>query len=267
MSISLVNVGTFAETQTASGTNQSQITPGLPSGVQQNDLLLALIAAGGDAVTSTITSMGTYTLRGSEMFVDYGTGGMFQAVCWKFAGSSESATQFTVTCETGNGGGLWGAVAAFRSTEGFPADPFDLASVSQGQTYPTPGASTTYTPPSVTTQTNGAMVISFVTTNDNNELALDTGNEQGFTLGYGGTGYDSTLGSDGALGMAWKVVSSLGSVTMPTWIQGANGSDYWSYQTIAIKENAAPSRPPFLTHPFVRARLRYAPKSGIPRRR
>lgn len=262
MAITHVNVGTFAQTNTASGTNQSQITPGLPSGVQEGDLLLALIAAGGDIVTSTITGMGTYALRGSELWVDYGAGGMFQAVCWKFAGASESATQFTVTCETSTGGGLWGAVAAFRASRGFPADPFDLASPSQGQTYPSPGTSTTFTPPSVTPLTAGSCVISFVTTSDDNALALSVGNEAGFTItGIAGAGYDSTLGSDGALGVAYKT-DCTGETTICTWNQTLVGPDYWSYQTVAIKENPVPAVP-FLTRPF----LRFTPSRPVATRR
>lgn len=252
MSISLVNVGAFSEN------TSNSITPALPASMQAGDLMFVLIGAGGDAVTSTVSTPpgDGWAARGNELWYDYGNGGAFQVVYWKIHDGSESDPTFGMTCETGNGGGLWAATCAFRSTVGFPADPFDLAAVSQHDNW-----AQYYTPPSVTVQTTGATVISFLTTSDNNVISFSSA--EGFTLSD--LNYASTQGSDGSLTMAYKHNVSAGSVTMPTYSLSL-GPDYINHQTIAIKENAAP-QPPFLTRPFRRARLRYAPLSGIPRRR
>jgi hypothetical protein len=232
VAITLVGVGTFAETQSS-----TSITPALPSGVQAGDLILLLLAAGEDSPEPIVNSSASgYALRGSKLTCDYGAGGMTQWVYWKIAGSSESDPTFQLNGGDSNGGGIWAATCVWRGVDN--ADPFALDTPSQGQTYPTPGTSTTFTPPDVTTDHAGATIVSFVTTSDNNELALGTAN--GYTLGFGGANYDSTLGSDGSLGMAYKInVGAAGTYSLPTWSQGANGADYWSYLTTALKDGAA----------------------------
>ena len=226
MAISYVN-GSSAVLVTIASTT---LTLTLPSGIQQDDLILIYAANGEDSPQPSVTTAPSgYTQRGSGVFLDYGSGGITGTLWWKIAGASESSPTITWNTGASTGGGLWAVIVVYRGVD--TTDPFDLASVSEG----TNSAASTFTPPSVTTQTNNAWVVSFIQTGDNNSNDLLSGSEQGFTGRLVGNTFQTTTGSDAGFGVADKEITSAGSVTMPTWQQTTLASDSWGYQTIALK--------------------------------
>lgn len=217
MAISFVNAGAQA-----TGTTSTAITPALPSGWQERDLLLVVVTTREDSPTPVHTVTG-YTQIGSTQFLDLGTTGIAQSLWYKFAGSSESAP--SCSCPTPNV--IAAHVLAFRGVAETTLLDF---TTSQN----TNAASTTFTPPSVTTVEAGVWVISAVSTADDNALALSSA--QSFTLRTGGADYDTTDGGDCAQGVATRAITSGGtSVTMPTWNQTAFGADAWAYHTIGLR--------------------------------
>lgn len=221
MAISLVGVGTFV----AATTSPQTFT--LPGGVTTDDLIIVHIGAGEDSPEPTITSSpGGYEIRGTKLFLDYGPGALNQWIYWKIAGSSESNPSFSTSEPAG---GFYGYTAVFRGVD--TTSPFDLASVSQG----TDASASTFTPPSVDTQTANAWVVSFAQSSDDNQIALLSGSEQGFTLtSASGASYSTSVGTDAAFGMAYKLIASPTTVTLPTWQQNAVAPDYWAYQTLGL---------------------------------
>ena len=78
------------------------------------------------------------------------------------------------------------------------------------------------------------MVLSTATTKGDNQLSLDAGNEQGFSLEWGGTSYSTTFLVDHSSGVASKTVPTAGAVTSPTWLE-AGVADVWAALTIALR--------------------------------
>ena len=205
------------------------LTLTLPSGILPGDLVLIYAANGEDSPQPSVTTPPSgYTQRGSGVFLDYGAGGITGTLWYKFAQAGD--TNPSITWNTGNStsGGLWAVIVVYRGVD--PTSPFDLASVSEG----TNAAATTFTPPSVTTQTDNAWVVSFIQTGDNNANILNSGNEQGFTARLSGSSFQTTTGSDAGFGVADKAIATAGSVTLPTWEQSTVGADAWGYQTIGL---------------------------------
>lgn len=226
---------TFKGVGALSANTTTSITPALPTGggaPATDDMIVVVIGAGGDVPQTAHGTLPTgYSRRGNELWYDYGPGGAYQAVFYKRAGASETAATFTFTAETGNGGGLWGFTFTVSGVD-WDNGPFASASVTQDSN---PGASTTFTPSGGSTNAANALVCSIVTSTDNNDLALTGGSENGFTQRAGGSSYATTVGSDGAFGLATKVQAAAGAVTMCDWTQTNVGADNWNSQTLCIK--------------------------------
>jgi hypothetical protein len=232
--------------QTAATT--SAISVAQPANTLPGDFIVVMIAAGGDspATTDVISPSGIpagFQRVGPEIFFDYGAGGNYFSV---YVGVAESPTGgnlvFQLACETGTGGGIYGASMAWR---GVDVNNWNALSgspqTSEGFQSTT---SQTLTPLPISTAVNGAMVVSMVVSSDDNNLQFEASPDtsQGFTLsGISGSGYDSTTGSDSAMGMAYRLVSTAGSVTMPTWFQQLVSADTWIWRTLVLRPISTPA--------------------------
>jgi hypothetical protein len=224
MAIGLRGAGALATTTTNS------LTFTLPAGTAAGDLIIVHIGAGEDnPEPAYVSGMTGYALRGNKLFLDYGPGGISQWIYWKVAGASEPNPSITIN---DGGGGLWGYAMAFTGVN--QSDPFDLASVSQSVESL---SSATFTPPSVETQTDGSWVISLVQTSDDNTTAMSVA--QSFTHIASGASYETTVGLDASFASAYRLISTAGTVTLPTWNQVNRSPDYWAWQTIALKDASA----------------------------
>jgi hypothetical protein len=228
MAIGLRGAGALATTTTNS------LTFTLPAGTAAGDLIVVHIGAGEDVPEPAyVSGMTGYALRGNKLFLDYGPGGVTQWIYWKVAGASEPNPSITIN---DGGGGLWGYAMAFTGVN--QSDPFDLAAVSQNVES---SSSATFTPPSVQTQTDGSWVLSMVQTSDDNTTAMLSGSEQGFTHIASGASYETTVGLDASFASAYRLISTAGTVTLPTWQQVNRSPDYWAWQTMALKAAGAVS--------------------------
>lgn len=130
---------------TADGVGSTTIVINKPSGVVQNDLMVAIVTADDTGSNKTFTGPTGWTEAG-----DFG--GL--AVYYKTAGASETST-YTFTCSSGQV--LSGIIMAFRNAA------WDLIGASA--TGPTP------TLPSITLSSNNSTVIAFVKAGDKVDLA------------------------------------------------------------------------------------------------
>ncbi|MBI4090482.1 MAG: hypothetical protein HY422_00490 [Candidatus Komeilibacteria bacterium] len=224
----LVGIGA----QTAGTT--SPLSAALPSGIAAGDLLLLIIVgkpSGTAGTNDTITPPGGWTQRGSRTRQEIGTDDLMIEVWYKIAGTSESDPSTSAgTVFTGGTSEGWSVqVAAYRNVD--TSSPFDIADPSTAGS----AAAATLAPPNITTIADYAMVVSIVGSADTNDLGLDSGNEQSFGAEMSGASYDTTSGSDHAVGLADRVKFSLGDTTMPTWRQNAVGNDAWVYFSDALK--------------------------------
>jgi hypothetical protein len=119
-----------------------------------------------------------------------------------------------------------GQIAVWRGVD--PTTPFDVADVPG-----TSGSTDLWTPPAITTVTAGAWVVSAVATSDNNILAFGTAN--GFTARMTGDPYDTTAGSDHAVGLADIQMATPGTATMLQWDITNSPSDYYAGITFALR--------------------------------
>ena len=135
--ITFVAAGTF---QSSTGT----VTPGLPSGTAENDILVMLCFTGNQPIT-----VSGWTEAGNSPQSEGASYGFRLTVFWKRAGASESAP-------TTSDSGLVNAaqILGFRGCVA-TGNPFDVTSGSVGAT-----DNTTVTIPGVTTTGANAMVIS-----------------------------------------------------------------------------------------------------------
>ena len=222
-------------------TTEATLTPALPVGVQEGDFLLvsAVHRVGGNIATYGAWADG-YT-QIARLFSNVGTSDLTVAAAFKFAGPAEVAATHDAGTFSGQGQGMF--VAAFRAVD--PAD-WDDATALTGESLGDPGGNTpaTWTPGDIVTATPGACVVSMVGTTDDNALGLLAGSARSFTLLAGGGDYDTTDGGDHAMGMAYRVVDTPGTVPICTWEQTAPSSDFWAHITIALKPLADPEPEP-----------------------
>lgn len=216
-----------AGAQTVTNTGGATLSPALPAGTVTGDLLVMLIAGRCNGSTITNTFSNTWTIRGSQ-FLEIGAGAtdLWIGVYTRIAQPSEAAPTVTPDADFLPGsttGGVSAQIAGFRYT----ADQLDVAVATNTNT-----ATQTWTPPSVTTVNPYAMVVSCVATADDNALNHNTAN--GFTLAMTGANYDTTTGSDHAVGMSYLLQNSPGAVTMNIWNESAVGNDVWVGVTLAF---------------------------------
>jgi MSHA biogenesis protein MshQ len=122
--------------------------------------------------------------------------------------------------------GMSAQIAVWRGVDS--TTPFDVADATG-----TSGAAQNWTPSPITTVTDGAWVVSAVSTSDDNALTVQTA--QGFTGRMTGGAYDTTTGGDFSVGLADVLKSTAGATTMLTWRQTANNNDQWAGITFALR--------------------------------
>ena len=227
MSITHVGSGAF-DLATGSG---NTVTAAWPSGYSAtaDDVAVVLAVGNHDNASSLAPSDPSgYTLV-DTVFRNVAAFDLQVTVWIKKLDGTESAPSTTVPAAyAGTSGGLGLAVAVFRGVD--TTTPQDVTAVTSSAT-----ATSTWVPTGLTTVTNDAWVLSIVGSDDDNALGLLSGSEQGFTAHMSGSGYDTTVGGDVALGLATKEITTAGAVTCPTWEQTAVASDAWAGITLALR--------------------------------
>jgi hypothetical protein len=132
------------------GFGTGAITPGLPTGWAQNDILVLIIETNNQAIT-----VSGYTEAGSSPASNAGTNPTRLTVFWKRAGASETAP---TTSDSGDH--QVGRMAAYRGcvTTG---DPFDVTNSDSG------GVGTAISIVGATTTWNNSLVLAAVASTDN----------------------------------------------------------------------------------------------------
>lgn len=223
MAISRIGAGAQGASQTSGGS----VACAYPSAYTAVEKDLALIVVGGWSSDLTDPSAPSgYTLRSSEQR-EIGAFDLRLVTYWKKLTAGEAAPSFTVPASwSGNSGGLSAQMVVYRGVD--PVDPFDVADATGDA-----AAASTWTPPAITPVTNNAVVVSAVSSGDDNALNLNTANS--FALALSGASYDTTLGSDHAVGVADVTKAVAGLVTMCIWNQSAVGADPWCGITMALR--------------------------------
>lgn len=206
--------------QTAS--NGTPQVPALPTSIVAGDLLVLI------CLQSTL---------GSVTFTPPGGGG------WTSRGRNANATQamtLEVFTKTAVGGDSDPSVGGNNTASGWCTQTAAYRGVNtvtvldQTTVLADAAAAQTWQPTGITTQTNGACVLSIVGSKDDNALTLSVAN--GYSIRMGGASYDATAGtgSDYSVGMAEQIFASAGAKTCPTWNQSANNNDAWVGITLAL---------------------------------
>lgn len=190
MSVNYIGVGAKGEA------NNADITPGLPTGWQQGDLLIVLATARGN---------GTLGCTGyAQLFQEqFHTDNLHKvALFWKIAGASESAPTVTYT-----GGGsnqtVLGQMSAFRGTHTTNPMP-DLGAISSNAAAADVGPITGFTP--TLADADGAVIVFGHKADDWTSVAVLSGD--GLTWAEIDEP-DSTLGTDA--GLVWDYALYAGS--------------------------------------------------------
>lgn len=223
---SFVGVGAQTVTLTIGAT----LAPALHASTQAGDLLVMAIAGRPAGSTITNTFSKAWTLAG-ERFREIGTFDLYLGVYYRYAEPGETATTVTPDADfltSSTTGGVSAQVATYRYT----SNVLDVAAAVGDA-----AAAATWTPPAVTTGTPNCMVISCVATADDNALNHNTANS--FTLAMSGASYDTTTGSDHAVGMAYLLKTTAGAVTMNIWNESAVGNDAWVGVTVAFRRKTS----------------------------
>lgn len=228
MAIDFVGAGA----QAASNTLDATVPAAWPSGYTAvaGDVAI-LIGAGRPNSTATPATPSGYYLV-DAVLREVGTYDLRLVVFVKVLTDGESAPGLVVPAAyspSGTTGGLSAQVAVFSGVDNTTQE--DVTAVSSAS-----AAASTWTPLGPTTETDGAWVLSVVASADDNSLALSSA--QGFTLQMGGADYDTTIGSDHAVGLATLLVATAGTPTMPTWQQTVLSSDAWVGSSVVLRPAA-----------------------------
>lgn len=223
-------VGSGAQTVTV--TIGATLSPALHASTTAGDLLVMIIAGRPNGSTITNTFSNTWTLAG-ERFREIGAGAtdLYIGVYYRYAQPGETAPTVTPDADfltSSTTGGVSAQIATYRYT----SNVLDVAAAVGDS-----AAAATWTPPAVTTGTANCMVISCVATADDNALNHNTANS--FTLAMSGAGYDTTTGSDHAVGMSYLLKTTAGAVTMNIWNESAVGNDAWVGVTVAFRRKTS----------------------------
>ena len=231
MAIALVgSVGTFLATVS----NPDTVV--LPSTPSADDLIVVACVTDG---TSPTLSISGYTQAGTNVAEVVAAPDTNLAVFYKKAAGGEGNPSVTFGSTNGN----FALAMLLSGVDTTTA--LDVAVVPS-----TLGvANANFTPTGLVTTTDNSWVLSFVANQQDKGCAL-SGTTQGFSTdsshGAGGASYVSITGSDGSMGVASKIVTSAGAVTMPTW-QTINGTDtgLWAGLSIALRDAAVVGQPTF----------------------
>ena len=217
----------------SSGTGAS-ITATIPAGVQSGDFAV-LVIAGRPTNTTQPSAPTGWTLRSSSLR-EVGANDLKIMTFYRVLGASNPNPVVSLpSAWQGNAAGMSAQIVVWSGVN--TTTPFDVADVTGNA-----AAATQWTPPAITTATNGARIVSVVATSDDN--ALSVGTAQGFTARMSGTNYDTITGGDHSVGLADKPQPTAGTVSLLAWNQAANASDHWAGITFALRPapiNAAPT--------------------------
>jgi hypothetical protein len=231
MTIARVGVGAMAVSITASG----NLTADYPAGYSAIDGHVALVwLSGRPTGTSEPATPAGYTKR-NTFLREIGANDLRGSLYYRrlVAGDAAPVFQLPATEWDGTSAGMSVTMVVYSGVD--PASPFDVADATLDS-----AASLTFTPPAVTTVSDKAWVLAFVSTSDDNNLNLQSGSEQGFTQVFGGTSYMTTTGGDHSTGMADLEITPAGTPTMPVFEQTV-GTDSWVAITVALRAEPAPS--------------------------
>lgn len=229
-----VGAGAQVVTSTAGAT----IVPAVPTGTQENDVMLLVLGGrmgGINPASSTVSSGWTYR---SAYYRDVGAVDLQVQLWYALATSTPSSPIVTPSSDYlgGAAGGMSAQLITFRNVD--TTSIFDVASDSLSSA----AAAATWQAPSITTNTEFALPISIVATADDN--ALGTSTPEGFFVTVGGASYDTTTGSDHAVGVAYAWKGVAGAKTMITWAETAVGNDAWVGISTALKPlSSTPAAP------------------------
>lgn len=217
---------TFVSAGTASnaGGPNGNPTPGYPSGMQANDLILLQVVVRGDPATTVTPPAGFNLLYGPDA-----TGGttarVTQWIYWKFATGTESGTPTVTVSQTSGIYGRGATMYAFRNVA--------LNSFAEGANITT-GNSASVLAPSVTTSGVKRLAVSFeVVAGDASDLNSFTGESGGdWTLVSPYNVYHGTSGDH-------HFENGLQTATMASQGKISGGSDgiaayYWIVRSFAL---------------------------------
>jgi hypothetical protein len=204
------------------------IAPAIPVTTPQAGDFAVLIVAGRPTDTSEPVAPAGWTVRSSSLR-EVGANDLKIMTFYRVLTYGDAGTTVTVNLPAnwqGAAAGMSGQIAVWRGVD--PTTPFDVADVTGSS-----AAVRDWTPPAITTVTNGAWAISAVATSDDNDLNVRTAN--GFTGRMTRTNYDTTTGGDHAIALADKPQATAGAVTMIQWREEANSNDPWVGITFALR--------------------------------
>ena len=216
----------YRSSGTAASGTVTTLTPGNPAGAVSGDILIAQCLSRRTTPPSFLWPTG-WTQVVSENLSSSGRT-RHVGVAWIRRGTTAPDMEFEIS--SGQSGwsvavhAISGAVVA-----GNPLDQLDgteYASAAIGTLVAT--WQPTYTPTTATAET---LAMSMVFTTDDNEIGLLAGSEQGFTHSYAAT---SDVSRDRAMALATRELSSVSTLTMPTYEQLTMAPDEWSGVFIAV---------------------------------
>lgn len=216
-----------ASPQVASSVSGATITPVIPAGTQAGDLAVLIVAGRPSDATNPATPAG-WTLRSSRLR-EIGANDLKILTYYRVLTGGDPNPGVTVPASWSGGvRGMSAQIAVWRGVD--PSTPFDVADTTADS-----AAVQNWVPPTITTVTPNAWVVTAVATSDDNELDFAPGLDQGFTLRMSGAAYDTTVGGDHAVGLADLERATPGSPTMPTWRQTVRSPDSWVGITFALR--------------------------------
>ena len=201
------------------------ITPALPGGTAAGDLAV-LIVVGRPTNTTEPAAPAGWTLRTSVLQQVSSTDLKVMTFYRVLAGADANPVVTLPAAWVGSSAGMSGQIAVWRGAN--TSTPFDVADTT-GVANP----DDLFVAPAITTVTANARVVSVVGTSDNNNLGLNAA--ASFTAQMSGTGYDTAIGGDHAMGVADKVQAAAGLVAMPEWEQNNAEPDRWAAITFALR--------------------------------
>ncbi len=191
--------------------SSSNVVVPYPAGTATGDLML-LVVVNNATQTSTVSSSGWNVVDNAGL----GGSGMQITAWWHAAGAETSVTLASLKTNS-DGATAW--VLDYKNA-GTPA----LAGVSSG----TASSASALTPTGLTTTAPDTTVISLVGINTAAALSLQT--PQGFAAR---ASLQNATGVGRTLGVADRFAATAGSLTPPTWTEGATASQ-WAYITVAF---------------------------------
>ena len=200
----------------------SPVSVTLPGGIQDGDLILICIQDG----TGTTGDVSAPSATGYQLLANCFTHDPLDTqrcpILWKIASGTESNPSVSMTPV--NAG--WSARAVvYRGVD--TTHPIDTVASPEYQT------ATTVTPKTLTTRTNGAMVLAICGFGANSSPSLQVGSEQGFTARV----TSAIATGDNGYVLADRLVASAGDVTPPSFSQGVSAN--MVCQMLALRESGA----------------------------